>query len=177
MQSINFKQSTKIKDDITPLYLSAFPEDERPPVDIFFYKGNDEAFDIIAFYEEDFVGFASLIHYKEYTYVFFLAVKDEYRGHGYGTKILSYLKKQYQNRVIILCFEEVDPKYEDYPNRIRRKQFYLKNGFIDNHLKSCEYGVIYDIFYYGDHQITFDDYINMFISIYGKIVKEIIKPV
>ena len=36
MKFINYKTNQNIKKDIEPIYVSSFPEEERPPVEMFF---------------------------------------------------------------------------------------------------------------------------------------------
>ena len=129
-----------------------------------------------AYYDNDeFIGFTNCIIYKDLCYLFFLAVDDNKRHQGYGSKILSIIKETYKDKVILLCFEEVDDSYEDNSNRIKRREFYYKNGFKDHPLKTIEYGVRYDTVYIGSHTISFEDYRKMYISQFGDFVKKIVK--
>ena len=93
---------------VSGLYYSAFPEDERAP-------------------------WKALIQ----------------RGHGYGSGVLQLLKKRYPH-TIMLCIEEVDEKYENYQQRIHRKSFYLRNGFLEMGFKYVEKGVKYEMLYVGE---------------------------
>ena len=178
MTSKNYLENHSIRKDIEPLYISAFPEEERPPVEMFFRCANQDNFKIIGFYEgEHFIGFTTLIYYKDLCYVFFLAVTPNKRGLGYGSKILSEIKNSNPDKVVFLCFEEVDKKYLDYDNRVKRREFYIHNGFKDNNLKTEEYYVNYDVYYYGNHKVEFDDYLALYISVFGDRVKEIVKKI
>lgn len=70
---VNYKDNQNIRKDIEPLYVSAFPEDERPPVDMYFDTVELENDDLLGFYEDDkFIGFANIITYKDIAYLFFL---------------------------------------------------------------------------------------------------------
>ena len=169
MHYLNYKGNKNIRKDIEPLFISAFPEDERPPVDIYFH-GFDVRNETIlyGFYEEgEFIGFASIVLYKDICYIFFLAVSEKHRNQGYGTKILDFIKDKYKDCVILLCYEEVDKKYPDYENRLRRSHFYQENGFIINPLKTYEFGVIFQTVFYGSHEVSFDDYKHIFMSGFG----------
>ena len=42
-----------------------------------------------------------------------------------GSKILEYVKNNYDKYNILLCYEEVDEKYDNYEERVKREQFYL----------------------------------------------------
>lgn len=164
-----YKQNPEIKKDVNPLFISAFPRDERPPSDIYFsnFERNNNSL-LWAFYDkETFVGFASFILYKDICYVFFLAVQDEYRNQGYGTEILSLIKEEFKNYVILLCYEEVNGKYKDNDMRTRRANFYHRNGFVINPLKTYEFGVIFQTAIVGHRNITFEEYKQIFIIGFG----------
>lgn len=166
MHFLNYKEHKIIRKDVEPLFISAFPEDERPPVEIYFrgFDTHDETI-LFGFYEKDvFIGFASFITYKDICYIFFLAVSEKYRNQGYGTKILDVIKERYKGYVILLCYEEVDKKYPDYENRLRRSLFYKRNGFVINPLKTYEFGVVFQTAIYGSHPVSFDDYKQIFIT-------------
>ena len=91
MKSLNYKENHQIKIDVKPLYLSAFPKNERPPAHYFFKKAEKENNDIFAYYENDeFIGFSQLTTYKDICYIFFLAVSENHRNEGYGSKILFH---------------------------------------------------------------------------------------
>lgn len=160
-----YLHNLEIRKDVEPLFISAFPENERPSADLYFsnFKNNKSSL-LWGFYdEEEFIGFASFVIYKDICYIFFLAVKDEYRNKGYGTKILSTIKEEFKNYIILLCYEEVDDKYPDNENRKRRESFYKKNGFIINPLKTYEFGVIFQTARIGNRDVTFEEYKNIFI--------------
>ena len=176
MQVINYKEDSIIKGDIKELYLSAFPEEERPPVNMFFNNAKKKDNDLLAFYDNnEFVGFTNLLFYKDICYIFFLGVTPSKRNKGYGSQILQETFAHYPDKTFVLCFEEVDDKYEDNELRKRRRGFYYRNGFKDNELKTCEYHVYYDTVYHGSHKVDFSDYLNLMVHNYGPIAKIYIK--
>lgn len=175
MTIINYKDNKDIRKDIEPLYVSAFPIDERPPVKYFFLSLENNANNLYAIYKEEFIGFYYTTIYKDICYIFFLAIQEKYRHQGYGSKIITLIKDQYPNHVLLLCYEEVDERYEDYENRAKREEFYTKNGFKNNNLKTNEYGVIYQTAYYGAHTIPFSDYLEIFKLGFGNRSEKYIK--
>lgn len=178
MQFINYEENRRIKNDVRKLYVSAFPIEERPPVNTFFKiaeLNNDELFGI--YDNNEFVGFTNLIFYQDICYIFFLAVVENKRNQGYGSKILKCLQETYKDKVLTLCYEEIDEKYLDLELRKRRKDFYYRNGFKDNEMKTCEYGVNYETCYYGSHKVNFSNYLNLYKSVFGDRVKKIIKEI
>ena len=178
MKIVNFKDNHIIRKDIESLYVSAFPEEERPPVEMFFATVTLDNDQLFGFYENnEFIGFANLITYKDICYLFFFAIVSEKRNQGYGTKILQTLKEMYKDKVVTLCYEEIDDKYQDVELRKRRKDFYYRNGFKDNEMKTCEYGVNYETCYLGNHKVNFKDYLELYKSVFGDRVKSIIKEI
>ena len=176
MKFINYKEQPKIRELIEPLYVSSFPDEERPPEEMFFSNALKKDNDIYAIYENnEFVGFTNLLFYKDLCYLFFLAVHPDFRNKGFGSKIIQEVFKMHEDKTFVLCFEEIDEKYEDNSLRIRRRDFYYRNGFKENNLKTCEYGVRYDTVYHGSHQVSFEDYLGLFIHCYGPEAKWIVK--
>ena len=176
MESINYKNNRKIKKDIKELYLSAFPKEERPPAWIFFKNALRDNQNLYGYYENgEFIGFSQLTLYKDICYLFFLAVSQNKRHQGYGSKILNLIKEENKDKVILLCYEEVDDKYIDNELRIKRKHFYTKNGFRYNELKTNEFGVIFETCYYGSHFVNYEDYVEIFVQGFGEFARKYIK--
>ena len=176
MEFINFKENKEIRRDIEPLYISAFPEEERPPAFIFFDKCLEKGNELYGVYENnEFIGFTNVLSYKDISYIFFLAVSLDKRNQGYGSKILQSVLNLNKEMTYFLCYEEIDEKYPDNSLRIKRREFYYRNGFKDNKLKTREYGVYYDTCYQGKHLVSFDDYLELMIARYGNRAKKYIK--
>ena len=164
-----YKGELNIKEDVSQLFLSAFPEDERPPLDAFLKSLEQKAVTLLAFYQQNtFVGFAYLAIYKDVCCIFFLAVSPTYRHQGIGGEILEIIKKEYKDYVLMLGYEEVDRKYSNYQERVLRRDFYRHHGFIDNIIKTNEYGVIYETAYIGSHQVSFLEYLEIFKIVFGQ---------
>ena len=178
MKIVNYINDKNIRKDVEPLFLSSFPESERPGPDIFFSSFKKESNVLYAFYDNDkFIGFTSLIIYKDIAYIFFLAVSPIYQHQGYGSQILSTIKNTYKDKVILLCYEEVDNKYDDYEKRKKRESFYKKNGFISNNLTTEEFGVVFTVARYGYREVSFEEYKKIFIFGFGEFAKDYIKRV
>ena len=170
MRCINYKDNHKIRKDVQKLFLSAFPSDERPPAHIFFAKAKKENNDVYAYYDNDeFIGFTGIITYKDIIYIFFLAVPESKRNMGYGSKILEYIKSSHRDKVVLLCYEEVDRNDEF----IRYKK--ENDGFLENGFKTNEFGVIFETAYYGVHKVSFEEYVEIFAAGFGEFARQYIK--
>ena len=173
-----FLAEEDLKKVVVPLYLSAFPESERPPVDGFFASLERKENQLFLYYDDDvFIGFTYLTFYQDVCFLFFLAVKEDKRGQGYGGKIIEDLKETYQDHVILLFYEEVNPQYSNYQERVKREHFYLSHGFKDNELKTDEFGVVFQSVYIGHHTVSFETYVQIFVLGFGEYATAYIKEV
>ena len=165
-----------IKKDVSCLLESAFPIEERPPTNYFFKSLEKKENKLFAYYlNNTFIGFAFLSFYHDVCYIFFLAVEENKRHQGFGGQILEDIKKEYSELVLLLCYEEVDPKYPNYVERVNRRNFYYSHGFRPNKLKTNEYGVIYETAYIGSHQVDFSSYQEIFVLGFGERNRPYIK--
>ena len=118
--------------DARELYLSAFPKYERLPwwvLRLFTLNKNANITRYCA--DGEFCGFTFDVTTDSILYLMFFAVKRELRGKGYGSAILEYLKKNNPDRAITLNVEIIDPSAENAEERVKRVEFYKKNGFFD----------------------------------------------
>lgn len=110
----------------------AFPPSEYMPTKEMFDFAKNTNSDILGIYDNKIlVGFILFLKNEECGYIFFLAIDKKYRSNGYGGEALKILAAKYPNLQIILDFEEIDEKAENAEQRIRRKNFYLRNGFCE----------------------------------------------
>lgn len=108
----------------------AFPPSERMTMDDIFLFASDTNTDVLGIYDGDTpIGFTVLLKNKVCGYLYFLAIDQSLRSHGYGSAALKELLNAYAPLQLILDFEEIDPDAANYAQRLRRKQFYLRNGF------------------------------------------------
>lgn len=116
----------KIKD----LIKRAFPKNEQFPIWLLRFWASRKNIDFLAYYDDgSFCGITYTLQNENMAFVLYLAVNDEIRSKGYGSAILSYLKTTLANKVIVLNVEPIDMNAENYSQRVRRVEFYKKNGF------------------------------------------------
>ncbi len=131
---------------IKKLYCTAFPDDERAPMFMLLRRSGRKGVDFWSLYADgEWFGFAYAITEDDLTYLFYLAVSEEKRGRGLGSKALSVLKMKYYGNRFFLALEQLDETAENYPERLKRRQFYINNGLapLDRTIK--EGNVIYDV--------------------------------
>ena len=110
----------------------AFPDSERMTMDEMFAFSADTDTDVLGIYDGDMpIGFAMLVKNAECGYLYFLAIDNRFRGKGYGSVAIRKILAAYPQIQMILDFEEIEESAANYKQRVRRKQFYLKNGFLE----------------------------------------------
>ena len=155
---------------VIKLYSEAFPKDERIPIWLLKILSRKNKAKFYGIYDnEKFVGLIYNIFYKDIVFVFYLAIDKEARGQGYGTKVLESIKQKYRNYRIILCIEPVDKNSNNYEQRIKRKNFYIKNGFKDANYIIKEKNIIYEMLYYNK-DVTLKEFQELMKNYFGRIL-------
>lgn len=122
--------SLKEYKDVKQLYMRAFPKYEREAWSWLLLKSKYKRADFMAFYDQQrFVGFAYVIHSHAMHYILYLAVNDQVRSKGYGTRIINELRALYPKDSLVLDIEQPDPTTTNNHQRLRRLNFYRRNGF------------------------------------------------
>lgn len=130
LQLIKLNPNSKDRKYFEQVNYEAFPLFERMSFDEIFEFASDTDTDVLGIYDgEKPIGFAVLLKNAECGYVYYLAVDCHARSKGYGSATIQRMLEVYSNLQLILDFEEIDENAENNGQRIRRKKFYLKNGF------------------------------------------------
>lgn len=129
---LEVKKVSLLNKDVKRIYFDSFAKKERMPFTMMVLLTKITHTDFLAFYDKDMLcGFIYSANIQNITFIMFFAVDKSIRSKGYGSKILEEMQKLYPNNKIIISIERCDVKAENINDRIRRKKFYLKNGFID----------------------------------------------
>lgn len=133
------------------------------------YKG--ATVDFIAIEDDGvFVGYTYMINFFQGSFIYYFAIELEYQSKGYGTALLKHLREIQGTRPIVLTIFAPQPNNDDYEERIRRKWFYVKNGFVDQKIPyPSEDSHRFDIFMNGfgigyTELMAILDKVNMFIN-------------
>ncbi len=150
---------------VNTLAKEAFPVEEYlDPAEIVRMAQHD-SYDFLALLDEDqFVGFMVVKLYKKMTYLFFLAIDPNCRAKGYGSRAIETLKANYPDRTHTVDLEMLDENAQNYLQRIKRKRFYLRNGYVETGLFLSYLGVDYEVLYIGTDFVV-DDFKEMMQSI------------
>ena len=154
------------------LYARAFPRDERAPFFLLRRRAEQERGEMDIIREgERFLGFLYRIRQGNLSYLFYFALEESARGQGIGSKALSLLRQPGQR--LLLAREALDPQAENTRQRVRRREFYLKNGFLDLPWGIREAGVTYDAMGWGG-EIAPKEYGALMASWAGPVLSKLI---
>lgn len=92
---------------------------------------------------------AYTLEYKSIILLLYLAIEKNCRSKGCGGEFLHEVNKYHCNKAILLDIEQVIPGKDNYLERKKRKEFYLRNGFFSSEIGFELLGVDYEILYYG----------------------------
>ncbi len=110
----------------------AFPENERISVEDIFCFSEKDGTEILGIYtDNEFSGFFIIMKFMKCAYICYFAICSEKRSKGIGGNALRLLKEYYTGYQIVVDFEATDESYSNNAQRIRRKNFYYRNGFFE----------------------------------------------
>jgi len=111
--------------------------------------------------DDVFAGFYSAVKSNKIISILYLAIEENMRDKGIGTIILSEIKHRHKEKIIILDVESPKDDADNESQRLSRKHFYYKNGFIDTGITYIWKDVEYQIMSYNG-TITNKEYKNFF---------------
>ncbi len=124
----------------------AFPPEEYLAPDELIQMARQGQADFLALYDDsDFVGFVVVTLYEKLSYLFFLAIEPALRSRGYGGQVLQLLEQRWPDRQQVVDFEMIDPAAPNNAQRITRKAFYLRHGYLETGKYLSYLGVDYEI--------------------------------
>ncbi len=116
--------------EIKNLYKRSFPKNEQFPCSLMLLMAKRRCIEYYAYYEErKLCGFSYVVSTNTDAFILYLAVNDQIRARGYGTKILDEIKKQHDEKQISLNVEPIVKEANNLEQRKNRIHFYEKNGF------------------------------------------------
>lgn len=130
---------------IKEIYETSFPKSEKFPFWVLKQcaKENNVRLDSIIDHNTDkIIGMNFLISYDDIVYLMYVAIDKKYRNKGFGSLVLRDLILRQADTSILLCIEKPSAKKEDI--KVRRKDFYLRNGFYETGCFIEDSGVEYE---------------------------------
>ena len=152
---------------VKQLYKDAFPAIERKPFFMIENQVQAGKMEILVVKDPGFLGFAITMVGEKLILLDYFAVSSLRRGGGIGGKTIELLKQRYADKCIVIEIELEDAKAKNNDERIRRKQFYLRNGYIETDIKAVLFGVDMEIMTNGC-DVTFEEYLNLVGSVIGE---------
>jgi len=155
LKHVKYENAGKDQEVFRKLYNRSFPDDERVPFKRL-SKEFDESHVFLCWYEENEpAGITYTFHFNNMIYLGYLAVMEEKRDCGMGSSILQSLLSHYSDYVV-----SIDIEAGDGEEQVRRKQFYLRNGFTDTGIRCLFYNVDYELLG-ANGTFDEDDYLAM----------------
>lgn len=130
---------------IRNLMSKAFPPNEQFPLWLLRLLAVRKGVDFRAFFdEEQFCGILYTAENEHYIFVLYLAVNDNIRSKGYGSRILQWLKAN-TSKAVVLNVEAVNGSAANIKQREKRIEFYRKNGITDTGYSFADKGETYAV--------------------------------
>lgn len=143
---------------VKDLYLESFPEAELIPWAEMETMFDQDYAHLFVFYNEDEpVAFVSGLVSKSHFYVNYLAVSNQHQSKGYGSLILKLVDDYFPGRDLVLEIEPLDQDSNNYSQRVKRWQFYQRNGFKTSPYQTRMNGLNLDLIIKGEADIHADE--------------------
>ena len=134
---------------IMKLYNESFPPNERDPLDVMLEDESWNA-EVLGFYEDGvFCALACLLSYGDLTHILYLAVEPAARDHGCGSRVLQALRRHKPTARILADIEDVREEADNHEQRVKRREFYLRNGYTESPVAYRWHGTDYVILVNG----------------------------
>ena len=144
LKKVDITKEKALEKQAKELYLAAFPKEERIPWWLLRLNACRKGIDLTAFMEDErFCGFTSSVTVGKLHFLLFFAVSEKYRGQGYGSEILADIRREHPT--IALNVEPLEESAPNYSERVKRFDFYRKNGFADTGYHVWEIGGMFRV--------------------------------
>ncbi len=158
------------------LYENAFPRSEKKPWRMIEEKVALGTMKIVSIEESgDFLGLMIFILRRDIVLLDYFAIEESARGNGIGGSALEHLFDNLGDNRLLLEIEDTDDEHaENLPERLRRRDFYLRHRMRPMSYKVDLFGVRMNILTYEGRAVEFDEYHEIFVSVFSpKIAKNV----
>lgn len=177
---LKFIDIKTFKNEIYKYYKQLFPSDERKPFKLLkkSYKLNRCKF-LEIFSNNVLIGFMiiNIVDGISFIQLDYFAIFPEYQNKGYGTNSLKLLKEFFCDYIGLLGEVETigyGSTVKDNENRIRRKKFYEKLGFIFLNYEFTLFNVKYTpcVFYFKKEKLEEEQIVKEMFELYNNLLGE-----
>lgn len=121
---------SKCKREVKEIYITSFPKEERMPFALMMMMSCLWNTQFLAFYDkETLCGLVYMATLGRQTFIMFFAVDAKLRSKGYGSSILNEIQSLHPKNKIIVSIEPCNESAENIEQRLKRKNFYIRNGY------------------------------------------------
>lgn len=165
---LNISPGFANRQKLKKLYHNTFPACERKPWALIRQKCRQGFMQVLSIEDDagSFLGLAIIILYKDIALLDYFAVAPQYRGQSIGTNALQALRKRYAGYRLLLEIEDPDAPADNTAERIRRKDFYLRNGMLVMPYRVMLFGVQMHILTF-DAPVSFEEYHAIFDNVFS----------
>lgn len=156
---------------IEGLYIMSFPKEERKPFSMLFeFRAQKKAELLVARDQknDELVGLVFVLLHGDKVLLDYLAIMPECQNKGYGGSTIRAISNRYRKKSVIGEIESVDMPTDNQEQRMRRLDFYLKNGMCRSGLVVNLFGCEFELIYLSDRKVTFEEYKDFLVYIFGK---------
>ena len=151
---------------VRALYDSSFPDDERIPWKMLLKLQNENRLLHVFYMEHTLAAFTCLFLYRDIAYLSYLTVSEDMMNHGIGSAVLEHIKAALPQHRIVIDIEELNKDSDNYEERLRRRNFYLRCGFEPSGIGYYYYHVRYELLCCNG-PISGDDFRNLLLYHWG----------
>ncbi len=167
-------KKTALKDihRVKRLYNEAFPKCERMPFWLmlaYSFKGKLDMLSITK--DGGFAGFAVMLVCGDKALLLYYAIEKSMRSKGLGSKALGIMTENCKNHTFYLEIESTKTDCPDLEKRLKRKQFYQRNGLSETGLEVCLFGTDMEVLSKGK-SLDYEEYIMPYEKTFGRRVRE-----
>lgn len=154
---------------IKNLYKDAFPRAERKPFAMLIAGQKKKKMELWIFEKEGILqAFAFVILGDTLNILDYLAVNSSLRGQNIGTQVINWLQKKYNEKPLVVEIESVKLSRDIFAKR--RKDFYLRNGFLDCQQDIILFGVPMELLA-TKRPIHFEEYDQVLMTYLGPFAR------
>lgn len=150
--------------ELRHLYKHSFPKSERKPFGMILEGAEEGKMELFAMmHETQLAGLAFFIPGEQAVVLDYLAVDPDLRSKGIGAWLLQQAEGLYDKPVVV---EIEDTKHGGEEQR-RRKDFYLRNGMIDDECQIRLFGVDMELLS-SQRKISYEEYESVLKDYFGR---------